>query len=99
MFLSFLSLSYNQCYLDTKIILPKCVGEPFESCGGGGGGGGGGLRLYHQHLWWSKYDPQNNVKSSEFYDILRKVECGGAKEAAGEPRGSRVLKVVYNYIS
>ena len=51
------------------------------------------------HVWGSKYDPQNNVKSSEFYDILRKVECGGAKEAAGEPRGSRVLKVVYNYIS
>ena len=42
-----------------------------------------------EHLWWSKHDPQNNVKSGEFYVILKKKSnVGEQREAAGEPRRS-----------
>ena len=46
------------------------------------------------HVWGSKYDSQNNVKSGEFYVILRKNQMwasGGG--GAGESRRSKVLNI------
>ena len=50
-------------------------------------------------MWESKYDPQNNVKSGEFYVILRKNRMWWSREGgAGESLGSRVLNIAYKYI-
>ena len=39
------------------------------------------------------YDPQNSIKSGEFYVILRKSEGGGAEKGVRGSRGGVVLNI------